>query len=284
VATDPAAGRIYWADNTGQLSSARLNNTGGGRDLSTSPLSPDDVQGVAIDPATGKIYWANGDANTISFANLNGTGSGGNLNTTGATVDGPDGVAIDSATGKIYWANSSNDADPISFAKLNDTGGGGNLNVTGATPGAATGVAIDPQAGKIYWANGSRETISFAKLDDSGGGGELNTTGVSFQESPDFPALLKTPLATGRPNISGGSTVGSKLTCSKGKWAPDLIESFLYRRPVSFSYAWSLNGTPISSATTNSITASSAGTYKCVVTATNEAGSAKKTSGTHKVT
>ena len=41
----------------------------------------------------------------------------------------------------------------------------------------------------------------------------------------------------------------------------------LYRRAVSFGYAWSHNGTPIVGATKNSITASSAGTYTCTVAA-----------------
>ena len=283
VATDPATGEIYWADSGsapgsgGPLSFAQLNDTGGGGDLLTSGATLVNPVGVAIDPATGKIYWANSGANTISFANLNGSG-GGDLNTRGAKVSSPYGVAIDPANGKIYWANRGNDTHPISFANLNDTGGGGNLNVSGATPSGAEGVAIDPEAGKIYWANSNANTISFANLDNTGGGGELNTTGASAPSGPAFPALLKAPLATARPKISGGSLVGSKLSCSTGTWAPDLLGSFLYQRPVSFSYAWSRNGTPISGATKNSITASSAGNYTCTVTATNPAGGTTQTS------
>jgi hypothetical protein len=238
---------------------------------------------VVVDPATGKIYWANQGANTISFANLDGSGGGGDLDTTGATVNNPEGVAIDSANGKIYWANFEDFTHPISFANLNDKGGGGDLN----TPSGgvnAEGVAIDPQAGNIYWANNGPATFSFAKLDNSGGGGSIDTTGATTFDFPSFPALLKVPLATAKPKISGGSVAGSKLSCSKGTWAPDLIESFLYQRAKSFSYAWSLNGTPISAATTKSITASSAGKYKCTVTAKNQAGSTKKTSASHTVT
>jgi hypothetical protein len=53
---------------------------------------------------------------------------------------------------------------------------------------------------------------------------------------------------------------------------------------VSFSHSWSRNGTRISGATTNSITASRAGSYACTVTAKNQAGGMKKTSAPHKVT
>jgi DNA-binding beta-propeller fold protein YncE len=285
VATDPAAGKIYWGNNlSGTLSFAELNNTGGGGDLSTSGATVSNPDGVAIDPATGKIYWTNFTNDTISFANLDGTG-GGDLNTMGATVAHPSGVAIDPANKKIYWANYGDPSHPISFANLNDTGHGGNLDVSGATPEGAAGVAIDPEGGRIYWANNLvANTISFAKLDNTGGGGELKTTGASPPEGPGFPVLLKKPLATAGPKISGGSRVGSKLSCSKGKWAPDLLESFLYQRPVRFSYAWSRNGKRITGATKHSIIASHTGTYTCTVTAKNQAGSTKKTSASHKVT
>jgi DNA-binding beta-propeller fold protein YncE len=285
VATDPASGRIYWADATisGPISFAKLDDTGGGHDVSGATVEFPD--GVAIDPATGKIYWAS-TSGKISFADLNGSG-GGDLNTTGATVSTPVGVAIDPANGKIYWANATDNTHPISFAKLNNTGGGGDLKVTGATPSNANGVAIDPKGGKIYWGNYNAGmpggTISFANLNDTGGGGELDTTGASNPVGPAFPALLKKPLATAQPKISGGSTVGSKLTCSKGKWATDLVESFLYQRPVSFTYRWSRNGKPVAGAIANVYTAFGAGTYTCTVTAKNQAGSTKQTSATHKI-
>ncbi|MGN6167793.1 MAG: hypothetical protein ACTHQQ_06430 [Solirubrobacteraceae bacterium] len=284
VATDPATGKIYWADtgsapgSAGPLSFANLNGAGGGGDLSTSGATLVNPSGVAIDPGAGKIYWANSSANTISFANLDSTGGGGELNTTGATVDSPDGVAIDQATGQIYWANRGDDTHPISFANLDDSGGGGDLDVSGTTPGGADGVAINPEAGKIYWANFFGNTISFANLNNTGGGGELSTTGATTPNGPSFPALLKAPLSTARPKISGGSVVGATLSCSPGTWAPDLLGAFLYQQPVSFSYAWSRNGTPISGATSNSITGSSAGNYTCTVKATNQAGSTTKTS------
>ena len=285
VATDPATGRIYWGDlPVGFLSFAKLNDTGGGGELSKSGASYGNVFGVAIDPATGKIYWAAPGYNTISFANLDGTGQGGDLNTSGATVNEPEGLAIDPANGKIYWANNGDDTHPISFANLNDTGGGGDLNVTGASPNGAVGVAIDPKAGKIYWADVNGNTISFAKLNDTGGGGELETTGASTPNFPKFPALLKAPLATAKPRISRGSAVGSRLFCTDGKWAPDLLESFLYQRPVSFSYRWSRNGKRILGATDDSITAARAGAYTCTVTAINEAGGTKNTSTSHTVT
>jgi hypothetical protein len=227
--------------------------------------------------AADSVYWANFGNSTISFANLDGSG-GGQLPTTGATPSNPVGVAIDAAAGKIYWANAGNNT--ISFASL-DGSGGGQLPTSGATPSGPSGVAIDPVAGKIYWANELNNTISFASLDGSGGG-QLPTSGATLS-SPNFPALLKAPSGAAVPAISGGSAPGAVLSCSQGGWAADLLGSFLYRAPQSFSYSWSDDGTAIPAATQSSITASSAGNYSCQVTAQNQAGSTAQTSASHPV-
>ena len=284
VAVDPAAGKIYWANfTTDAIAYANLNGSGGGT-LNTGSATVDGPDGVAIDPSAGRIYWTNEQSSTtaVSFANLDGSG-GGDLKTTGATVSSPEGVAIDTATGKVYWANNGSNTAPISFANLDDSGGGGNLAVTGATPDEAFGVAIDPAAGRIYWVNEGSDTIpvSFANLDGSGGA-NLTTTGATAS-IPGWPSLLEPPSGTSAPVIGGGSAASSTLSCSEGAWASDLVESFLYRAPHTFAYSWSLNGTLISGATSSTITAISAGSYACQVTATNQAGSATQASAAHTV-
>ncbi len=227
---------------------------------------------MAVDPATNKIYWANYGNNTISFANLDGSGGGGNLSTTGVTPDFPQGVALDPAANKIYWTNPANNT--ISFANL--TGGGGTLNTSGVTLFGPEGVAIDHATNKIYWGDSEGTfKISFANLDDSGGGGNLSTSPVT-PNSPSFPVLLQQPSGAGVPVISGGTVVGSVLSCSQGAWSPDLLPAFEYLAPQSFALAWSENGTPIPGGST--VTASSPGSYTCTVTATNHAGSSTQTS------
>jgi hypothetical protein len=222
---------------------------------------------VAIDPAAEKLYWANFGGDTISFANLDGSG-GGNLTITGATPEGPFGVAIDPSTEKLYWSNFS--GDKISFANL-DGSGGGTLNTSGVSPSGPSGVALDVATGKIYWANGNQDKIAFANLDDSGGGGALATAGAT-PDGPRFPVLLNVPAGAGAPAVSGGTAVGSLLSCSLGVWAPDLPSEFDYLAAQSFAYSWNENGTPIPGSTSSSIVASSPGSYVCEVTASNQAG------------
>jgi DNA-binding beta-propeller fold protein YncE len=274
IAVDPALGKIYWANNSStadKISFANLNGTGGG-DLNTSGATVDRPEGVAIDPATGRIYWANFAANKISFANLNGSG-GGNVATGMATVKGPSGVGLDVAGGKIYWANSS--GDRISVANLNGTGGQ-DINTGTATLNDPDSVAVDTAGGKIYWGNFEGNKISFADLRGIGGG-DLNT-GNGTVSAPAFPALLKSPSGVTAPPISGGPLAPTTISCSQGSWAPDLLGSFLYQAPQSFSFSWTFDGALISGATGSSITARSAGVYRCRVTATNFAGSTTQTS------
>src|SRR5262249_15959212 len=98
-----AAGRVYWTDNTKQISFAALDGSGGavlpiGGGTLTYP------RGIAIDSAAGKIYWV-GESGGVSVANLDGSGRD-TLNTTGATFNQPFGATIDPVARRIYWANS----------------------------------------------------------------------------------------------------------------------------------------------------------------------------------
>lgn len=281
VAVDPVAGRIYWANaNDESIAYANLDGSDSAN-LSTPGVTPEGPTGVAVDPAQGRIYWGNTDSNpnSISWAALNGSG-GGTLNTGSAPVSGPGGLAIDPDNGRIYWANS-NSPSTIGWASLSGTGGG-TLDTSGTTPQNPIGVAIDPATGRIYWANATGPSpISSASV-NGGGGANLPTPGVTGDENA-FPALLYPPKTTHRPKLSGAKRQGSKLKCTRGAWAPDIVESFFYQSPQSYAYAWKRNGHTIKSAIKPSYKARKAGHYACTVTATNAAGSTAQTSTKHTV-
>ena len=258
LAIDPIAGKIYWPNfATDTISYANLDGSGAAN-LTTTGATVKGPRGVAIDPAARRIYWANygtGTGTTISYAKLNGSG-GHDLVTTGATVEGPEGVALDPAAGRIYWGNyGPGDGDTIAYANLDGSGHAHNLPTAPVVPNRPHGVALDPAAERIYWPNYGSWTISYANLDGSGGA-NIPTTGATVN-GPDLPALLEVPAAAGAPRISGGSTAGSKLSCSRGRWASDLVTALLYRAPRSFSYQWTLDGRALPGANSNSITASS---------------------------
>ncbi len=274
LAIDPAAGRIYWANDDNTISYANLDGSGGDQ-LNISGSTPNSPYGAAIDPAAGRIYWANRGSNTISYANLDGSGGGGELNTSGAIVNDPHGVMVDRAAGRIYWTNVDS---TIFYANLDGSGGGGKFSTSGGTDAGAIGMAIDPTTGRIYWGNLGGDTISYANLDGSGAGGLLNISGATPSD-PRFVALFRAPSGAGAPQVAGGSSPGSVLSCSQGSWAPDLLGAFLYRAPLRFAYQWQRNGADLGGMSTSATyTASAPGSYTCRVTATNQAGSTSQMS------
>jgi hypothetical protein len=275
LAIDPGAGRIYWANSDNTIAYANLDGSGGAP-LDTSGATPSDPYGTVIDPATGRIYWANRVTYTISYANLDGSGGGGELDVSGAPIIKPHGVTIDPATGRIYWTNLDS---TIGYANIDDSGGGGKLETPGANDKGAIGMAIDPSLGRMWWGNLGNDTISWANLDGSGGG-VLDITPATAS-APRFVAILRAPSGTGAPQIAGGSTPGSVLSCSQATWAPDVLPSFLYRAPQSVAYQWTRDGADIAGATDTSYTAYAPGDYRCRATATNAAGSTSQTSDPH---
>ena len=267
LALDPSANRLYWTNAGAEtLGFANLNGSGGGS-VNTSGATVDRAYGVVAYPPTGRVYWTNYGASKISYANLDGSG-GGDLDTTGAPVEGPAGLAIDAATGRIYWANFDNDT--IGYANLGG-GGGGSIDTTGAPIDGPVGVAIDPYSGFVYWANEEGNSVAYHSISGDTGG-KIDTAGATT-EKVVLPALLITPRPSSSPEIQGKHRPGSTLSCSSGSWRGDLPESFFSQAPRSFAFAWFRNGKAIEGATTASIVANKVGTYSCVVTATNFAGS-----------
>jgi hypothetical protein len=275
IAVDPAAGLLYWADTGGTIGYAHLDGSGGG-DLNTTGATLDAPYGMTIDPTAGRAYWANLGNNTIGYANLDGSGGGGELDITGSHPNEPHGLAISHATGLIYWTNL---VSTVSYTHVDGSGNGGELNLTGATEKGGVGLAVDPTTGKLFWGNlGSNgNPISFVNADGTGAGGLLDTSPATVSQAR-FPALLRSPSGTGAPQLTGGSTTHSELTCSKGAWAPDVLASFFYRAPQSFAYQWIRDDAEISGATDATYTPTVAGDYRCRVTATNAAGSTSQTS------
>ncbi len=264
VAIDPAAGLIYWADAVRGAGTIRVGNLDGSGAARTLFAGEDWPVGVAIDPAAGTIYWGSYNSYLIRVGNLDGTGA----RTLFSGENSPTQLAIDPAAGKLYWTNEF-----LGNVRV------GNLNGTGATSlytgqGDVGGLAIDPGAGKIYWTSTDKGTVRVGSLDGTTPAQSLYTG----QTEPWMVALLRAPLGTGAPQVSGGGTVGQTLTCSAGTWAADLLSGFLYRAPQSVSYQWTLGGTPIAGATTNSVLAQTPGDYRCEDIATNAAGSTTQTS------
>ena len=271
LAIDPSAGKLYWANQTSNaIRVANLDGSGSPSNLFTGENDP---FGISVDPNTNKIYWTDFGSGQIRVANLDGSGSPSDLFT---GEQGATGVAIDSAAGKIYWAINANGS--IRVANLDGSGSPSNL-FTGEAAFSPGGIAIDPATGRIYWAS-TAGAIRIANLDGSGSPSDL----FAGEGAPVFAALLRAPVGTGAPAITGGGQVGQQLSCGQGSWASDLEESLLYRAPQSFAYQWQEDGADISGATQSTYTPTEIGDYSCRVTASNRGGSDSQTSAPESVT
>jgi hypothetical protein len=283
---DPATRTIYWINTKNENESiawAKLDGSAGGT-LNLTGANFNSPYRLALDPVAGRVYWgsefeASGEL-VISYANVNNSG-GGNLNTTGNTpTTYVDGIAVDPAGGRVYWLNEG--AETVSYTNINNTGGG-DLNTIEAKWSNPYGLALDPGAGRAIWANyGNTEVregaFGIANIPAGGGGGGINIATAPVA-GPQDPVIIKSPSGTGAPTITRSTTNPAALTCSTGSWAADYPGGFVYQAPQSFGYQWLLNGAAIAGATANTLTATTAGSYSCTVTATNQSGAASQTSG-----
>jgi DNA-binding beta-propeller fold protein YncE len=271
VAIDPAKGKIYWTDNGSTVRVGNLDGSGSAATLFSGETSP---YGVAIDPAAGKIYWGQyASPGAIRVGNLDGSGSAASL----FPLQGcPLAVALDPATGKMYWGLRCSGA-----VRVGNLDGSGSYSTLFGSESGAAGVAIDPTAGKIYWTDDtSSGAIRVGNLDGSGSASDL----FPGEVYPNFLALLRAPVGTGVPAITGGSSAGSTLSCTQGSWASDLLGAFLYRAPQTYAYQWTYNGVDIVGATSSTYVAPSGGSYACRVTASNQAGSTAQVGAAFTVT
>lgn len=316
VTIDPAAGKLYWAnEGSDTISWAYLDGSGGG-DLDTTGATVSMPLSLSIDEAAGRIYW--GNIATISYASLDG-GGGGNLSISGASAGNVDGIAVDPSLGLVFWGSMPG-AEPnhLSRAKLDGSGGadlgtgsfhpaepfgvamdnaesilyfvnkgtegiygslgpGGPVElIAGAASNATAGLAVDPVTEQIYWINPGSGTILHAPTFENNEGSPGGFTPSESVLSGPNFPALLAPPTPVSPPSIGGS--GSGVTCGEGEWGGDFSESQYFRAPTSFSYDWTRDGQLLATHT-STISAPESGSYKCRVTASNAAGSAEQASG-----
>lgn len=276
---DPVGRVLYWLNNTDSgpvsISWARLDGSEGGQ----LPVAGQALLGavrLTADPESGRLYWGTSDG-LIHYAPLLGNaGIEGRLEAEANNgIAEFLGIAVDPAASRIFWAESG--ANSVWSAGLS---GSVKSEVVGAGSAAINrplGLAFDPSLNRLYWANSGDENsakgaLGFADLGSPAA--EITPTGIPVAR-PQDPLVIKSPSGLALPAISVANGV---LSCSPGTWRGDNVASFVYQSPRGFSYQWTLNEAPIPGATGGSLTPSVSGRYKCVVTATNQAGSTSRTS------
>ena len=279
---DPGSRTVFWINtNDETISWALLDGSAGGV-VDTEGVEVDAYR-LTLDPVAKRLYWFDQDADNVVSVSVTG-GPVTPLNTAGATPDTyTSGIAVEPDLGKVFWLNGNEKA--VSWASLAGTGGG-DIPIDESAIDDGYGLVVDAVAGRLYWANywaGEDRTEALGFLNLGGGSGPINVLTAPV-DGPQDPLLLKSPLGTGAPTVSGAGSPPATLSCSQGNWGADHAGAFLYQAPRSYAYQWAFNGAAIPGATGTTLAATQTGDYACTVTATNQTGSASQTSASVKVT
>lgn len=156
IAINLKGGKIYWADDDGNISRANLD----GSNAETAFIHIDDgmMRGIAYDSKKDIIYFYEVNDENLYAAKSDGTG-------VSKIVTGAYGYAIfvDEVNGKLYFEDRNIPA--IMQANLD---GSGIVKIADAPGTRIHGMAIDYSNNKFYWADRDKGIIRRANLDGSG--------------------------------------------------------------------------------------------------------------------
>ena len=280
IAVDPRTQTVYWANDEPEGSIGYASAAGGGAGLlNTTGASIDDPYKIALDTVNGRIYWVRQAGGIVSYANLDGSGGADLPLQEAERPSGWTAINVDPTTGRLYFLE-----DAVIYWVSTAGVGGGEVELEEPAYDEAYGMAFDPTGGRFYWANygnGEKRENAFGTTTLTPGPVTGITVATAPVSDPQDPVIVKSPTATGAPQVTGS---GTSLSCSQGSWASDYPGSYVYGAPASYAYQWLQNGQAIAGATASSHTATASGSYACAVTATNRSGSTTQTSAATTVT
>jgi hypothetical protein len=238
----------------------------------------------ALDLANDRLFFGDTTGDAVGVAPIPGeTGTNSRFTVTGATPSDPLGIAYNPDTNRLYWGNSTGDPqdERVRYADLNGTTSitGQVFDIGTSTGGGFRGMALDPAANRLYWGlTSGGGKIEHASLAGDGSDSGPVDLGDANHNNLDGVTLLKKPEPVSPPSVSGTPTPGSTLTCAAATWAADFVSGALYRMPRSTAFSWTRDGNAIAGANNSTYTPTETGTYKCVHSATNFAGTSTQES------
>lgn len=152
ITINVAAGKIYWADDDGNISRANLD--GSGLERQFVKVSGGGMRGIAFNSKTNIIYFYDVSNDELLSVNANGTGKT-------VLISGVYGygIFVDEVNNKLYFQDSYEDA--LMQSNLDGTG----MVKIADAPDRAYGIGIDYVTKKIYWSNRNGNIINRSNLD-----------------------------------------------------------------------------------------------------------------------
>lgn len=154
IAINIEDGKIYWADNSGNISRANLDGSGLEREF--IHIADGQMRGIAFDSKNKIIYFQEVNNEDIYVAKSDGTG-------VAKIISGTYGysIIVDEVNGKIYYDDQRGDC--ISQANLD----GSNITKITDSDSRIHGMAIDYDTEKLYWSNRSDGSVNRCNFDGS---------------------------------------------------------------------------------------------------------------------
>jgi len=152
IAVNVAGGKIYWADDDGNISRANLDGSGLERQFVS--VSGGGMRGIAFNSKTNKIYFYDVSNDELLVVNADGTGKT-------VLISGVYGygIFVDEVNSKLYFQDSYEDA--LMQSNLDGTG----MVKIADAPDRAYGIGIDYVTKKVYWTDRNGGVINRSNLD-----------------------------------------------------------------------------------------------------------------------
>lgn len=153
IAVNTSAGKIYWADDAGNISRANLDGSQLERQFVT--VADGQMRGITFNSKTNKIYFY--EVNGENLYVVNSDGSGKQVLVEGAYGYG---VYVDEVNSKLYYEDRNEPA--IMQCNLD---GSGIVKIVDVPSTRVYGMGIDYITNKFYWSDMSKNVINRSNLD-----------------------------------------------------------------------------------------------------------------------
>ena len=161
IALDVAGNKIYWVDNSGNVSKANLD--GSNAEIGIYNLAGSQLRGLALDVKKGKMYVYDARDEDLYVVNLDGSNASIIISEAFGYA-----VAVDTVNNKVYYEDNRS----LKRANLD----GSNIEVVAAKATRIYGIQIDNEDNKLYW--GGRDTGELYSADLDGSNKETIKSGL----------------------------------------------------------------------------------------------------------
>ncbi len=275
VDTAQTPARIYWVNWELSIGYANLDGSGGAGELFRGASTPN--SNLAVDSANGYLYWAEGSG-AIRRGAIDGSGAVTTIvDDCATTVSETGAIVVDPDAGRIY-RHAKRASDGVFVLQAMGVDGSGCVDIAATIPNRGWGLSWDARENRLFFDDDTGSTVRYVDLDAPSTVGTV-VTASAVMDYVNFAVAISPPMpGTAAAVTADGSTPGATLSCSPATWLGDVVAMNANRAVRSVALSWTRDGVTIPGATAPTLVAATAGSYACVSSGTNVAGTTTSTS------